>query len=122
MNARSDIRDVLTMYFDVLYYCDVEIFDQVFHQHAIYATADEGAPVFLGMPEYRQVISDRESPAYRQESRKDFIDSIEFAGNNTARAVVRCSIARKDFVDFLTLIRTDSQWQVIAKVFQVIKN
>ncbi|MGO4841845.1 nuclear transport factor 2 family protein [Rhizobiaceae sp. 2RAB30] len=27
----------------------------------------------------------------------------------------------RDFVDFLTLVRTDGRWQIIAKVFQIIE-
>jgi hypothetical protein len=44
---------------------------------------------------------------------------MEFAGENTARARVRCSIGNKDFVDFLSLIREDTQWKIVAKVFQI---
>lgn len=41
MSAFSDIQEVLSQYFDTLYFCDLEKFDAVFHPQAIYATADE---------------------------------------------------------------------------------
>ncbi|MDO9174872.1 MAG: nuclear transport factor 2 family protein, partial [Actinomycetota bacterium] len=45
------------------------------------------------------------------------VESIEFAGPNTAMARVRCSIGPKHFTDLLTLLRIDGRWWVIAKVF-----
>ena len=51
--------------------------------------------------------------------RNDFdrIVSIEFAGPATAFARVECAIAPKAFVDFLTLVRVEGRWQILAKVF-----
>ena len=40
-----------------------------------------------------------------------------FAGPVTAFVRARCSIAPRDFTDFLTLIHIDGRWRIIAKVF-----
>ena len=121
MNTFSEITSVLNLYFDTLYYCDLDKFDVVFHEKAIYVTADESPTLCRDMSEYRQVIATRHPPASRNEARLDYIDGIELAGENTARARVRCTIGSNDFVDFLTLIREQNQWRIIAKVFQIIK-
>jgi hypothetical protein len=63
----------------------------------------------------------RQSPASRGEPRRDHVDAIELACDNTALARMRCSIGSRDFVDFLTLVRTDGTWRIIAKVFQIIE-
>ncbi len=120
--AHPDIITALQTYFDALYFCDMEKLARVFHPKAIYATADEVPLLYRTMEEYFPVVAARESPASRNEERRDHIDSIEFAGENTAFARVRCSIGTRDFVDFLTFVRTDGQWRIIAKVFQVIAN
>ncbi len=73
------------------------------------------------MEEYLPIVAARRSPASRQEPRRDHIDEIQLAGDNTALARVRCSIGDRDFVDFLSLVRTDGQWRIIAKVFQIIE-
>lgn len=73
------------------------------------------------MPAYREVIAQRRSPASRNEQRRDVVDSIEFAGDNTAFARVRCSIGERDFVDMLSLVRTEGRWHIIAKIFQIIE-
>jgi len=121
MNPSLDqICNVIQEYFDALYYCDVDKLHSVFHAKAIYATADEVPFLYRTMEEYAAVVAARQSPASRKEVRRDHIDSIDLAGENTAVARLRCSIGERDFVDFLTLVRTDGRWRIIAKVFQII--
>ena len=117
--ASADVAVVLQNYFDALHHADAEQMDEVFHASGIYVTADETPPLIRDKQTYLDVLRHRESPHSRGEKRKDHIDSVEFAGHNTARARVRCSIGSKDFVDYLTLIRDGGRWQVIAKVFQM---
>lgn len=118
--AFRDITILLADYFDALYFCDTDRLQKVFHPRAIYATADETPLLYRRMEEYVPVVADRQSPASRGEPRRDYIDAIDLAGENTAFARVRCSIGPRDYVDFLTLVHTDSGWQIIAKVFQII--
>ena len=115
------VTAVLEAYFDGLYYCDAAKLEQVFHPKAIYATADETPLLYRTMPEYMQVIAARKSPASRGDERRDVIDAIDFAGDNTAFARVRCTIGARDFVDFLTLVQVDGQWRIMAKIFQIIE-
>ena len=122
MNApEAEVRALLARYFDGLYTGDVELLEQVFHPAALYATADERPLLHRSMPEYFRVVASRQSPASRNEVRRDRIERIQFAGDNTALARVRCSIGRRDFVDFLSLVRVDGHWRVMAKVFQIIE-
>ena len=121
MSSFSEVHELLNQYFDTLYYCDIQKFDVVFHPQAIYATADEAPLLYRSMPAYREVIAQRRSPASRNEQRRDVVDSIEFAGDNTAFARVRCSIGERDFVDILSLVRTEGRWHIIAKIFQIIE-
>lgn len=119
MTAFAAVTDVLETYFDGLYHADTDRLAIAFHPKAIYATADETPLLYRTMDDYFPVVAKRVSPASRDEPRRDVIDSIEFAGKNTAFARVRCSIGNKDFVDFLTLVRTDGAWRIIAKIFQI---
>jgi hypothetical protein len=114
------VEQVLRTYFDALYFCDTGKLTAVFHPRAIYATADETPLLYRTMDEYVPVVAARRSPASAGEIRRDHIDAIEFAGENTAWARVRCSIGARDFVDFLTLVREAGQWRIIAKVFQIV--
>lgn len=120
--AFTEIEVVVRTYFDALYFCDVAKLQRAFHPKAIYATADETPLLHRTMDEYVAVVAARRSPASRAETRKDHIDMIEMAGENTALARVRCSIGSRDFVDLLTFVRTEGRWQIMAKVFQIIEN
>ena len=118
----SDFRGVsetLKLYFDALYYCDTGKLEIAFHPKAIYATADESPLLYRTMEEYSSVVTARESGASRGEARRDVIEGIEFAGENTAFARVRCSIGPRNFRDFLTLVRQEKRWQIMSKVFQI---
>ncbi len=119
MTAFAAVTGVLETYFDGLYHADIERLGNAFHPSAIYATADETPLLYRTMDEYFPVVAKRVSPASRKETRRDVIESIEFAGENTAFARVRCSIGTKDFVDFLTLVRSDGAWRIMAKIFQI---
>ncbi len=107
----------LSTYFDGLYHSDSTRLAAVFHPEARYVCATEGGPLNLGMAAYLPIVDKRPSPASRQETRRDRIQSLEFAGPVTAFARVECAIGPKHFTDFLTLIFVEDRWQIIAKVF-----
>ena len=113
----TEIEELMTDYFNMLYYCDLDLFDRIFHPNAIYATADETPTLLRNMQEYRPILAKREPPSARNENRRDLIDQIQFAGDKTAFAKVRCTIAQRDFIDYLTLIKVDGSWQIISKIF-----
>ena len=115
----AEVEPLIRRYFDALYHADAELMNSVMHPAAVYATADEKAPLIRNMQEYLDVLRAREGPAARGEARSDEIVSVEFAGRNTAMARVRCSIGERHFTDFLSLIRAAEGWQIIAKVFAI---
>ena len=119
MSDFNGVSETLKIYFDALYYCDTGKLASAFHPKAIYATADESPLLYRTMKEYFPIVANRESGASRGEVRRDIIDGIEFAGENTAFARVRCSIGARNFIDFLTLVRIGKRWQIMSKVFQI---
>ncbi|MEH6741590.1 MAG: nuclear transport factor 2 family protein [Sulfitobacter sp.] len=119
MTEFAAVIGVLGTYFDGLYHADTDRLTIVFHPKAIYATADEVPMLHRTMDEYFPVVAKRVSAASRNEPRRDVVESIEFAGDNTAFARVRCSIGTKDFIDFLTLVRTDGTWRIMTKIFHM---
>ena len=115
----EELQSAITDYFDALYHCDTDLLEKVFHAKAVYATADETPLLHRTMAEYVPLVAARQSPASRGEPRRDAIDEIQFAGDNTAFARVRCSIGANDFTDFLTFVREDGDWKIMAKIFQI---
>jgi len=114
---RSAIEAQMQLYFDGLYHSDTEKLGQVFHADARYVCATGSKLVNLGLSEYFPIVDARQSPGSRGEKRQDRIVSITPAGPNTAFVHAHCAIGSKFFTDFLTLIREDGRWQIIAKVF-----
>lgn len=112
-----EVMNVLSNYFDGLYYSDTDRLSKVFHPMAHYVCVTDGTFQRLTMDEYFPIVDRRPSPASRNEPRHDRIVSIEFAGPVTALARVECSIGPKFFTDLLTLIFIDGRWQIISKVF-----
>lgn len=117
MSRLAEVEALLRRYFDALYTCDAESLGEVMHPQAVYATADEQPPLIRSMADYLAVVAARQSPEDLGEPRQDVIESISFAGDNTALAQVRCAIGQRQFTDFLSLIRIDHEWRIIAKIF-----
>lgn len=117
MRRLADVEELIRRYFDALYDSDSASLGSVMHERAIYATADEQPVLIRDMGEYLPIVAARESPRSRGEPRRDVIETIDFVGANTAFARVRCSIGNRDFVDLLSIIRTEGRWSIIAKVF-----
>lgn len=117
MNNQPEIIETINEYFDGLYHSDTTRLERVFHPEAIYACATDGNFRCLTMDSYLPMVEQRPSPASRDEVRRDQIVSIDFAGVDTALARVNCAIGEKYFTDFLSLVRVDGRWRIIAKVF-----
>jgi Putative lumazine-binding len=111
------VSAVVSDYFDGLHHSDTKRLSRVFHPDARYVCATETPLLQLGMGDYFPVVDKRPSPASRGEKRNDRIISISFAGPVTAFVHAECSIGAKFFTDFLTFIRVEGRWQIIAKVF-----
>lgn len=113
----AEITAVMAGYFDGLYFSDTDRLGRAFHPDAQYVCASDGTLTRLSMAEYFPIVQARPSPASRSEPRADRIISIEFAGPVTAFVRAECAIGPKRFTDFLTFIRLDDEWRIIAKVF-----
>lgn len=111
------IHTLLQRYFDALYYCDTEKLSKALHKQAIYACIENNTLLTRNMTEYFELVRQRTSPHQRGEVRRDHILSIDFAGPETALAKVNCSIGERFFTDYLSLLKYDGRWWIMAKVF-----
>lgn len=111
------ITAAMTDYFDGLYFGDTARLRRVFHPKAQYVCASDGSLTQLSIDAYFPIVDARPSPASRSEPRADRILSIEFAGPVTAFVRAECAIGPKRFTDFLSFIRLEDEWRIIAKVF-----
>lgn len=120
MNEAAERRAIalaLEDYFDGLYYGDTTRLGRALHPQAHYYTATPGSLLHLDMAQYLPIVDGRPSPASTGEARADRIVSIDFAGPVTALVKAECSVPPKFFVDFLTMVKLDGEWRIVAKVF-----
>ena len=116
--AYTKILDVLRAYYDGLYRCDTLLLARVFHPEARYCTVSGGEFLHLDMQTYLPIVAERTSPETRGEPYGYQVDSIDFAGPDTALARIRSTMWDRHFTDFLALIRLDGEWKIISKVFE----
>jgi hypothetical protein len=121
MSAFDEVVQALGLYFDGLHHSDTARLKQVFHSHAHYYCATDGTLLHLDMERYFPVVEARPSPASQGHARADKILSIEFAGPVTAFVKLECAIPPKHFTDFLTLVKLEGRWQIVAKVFHYVR-
>ncbi|MES2936872.1 MAG: nuclear transport factor 2 family protein [Pseudomonadota bacterium] len=116
-DEHAAIAAVLQDYFDGLHHSDTERLRRVFHPEAHYFCATDGSLLHLDMGQYFPLVDRRPAPASAGAPRTDRILSIAFAGPVTALATVQCAIPPKYFTDYLSLVKLDGRWQIVAKVF-----
>lgn len=116
-NAISEIQQQLEQYFDGLYFCDVQLLNNVFHSDAIYINVTEQLVLRLSMAEYFPIVASRISPASKLQTRQDKISSINLVHERLALVHVECVIHPKYFYDALTFVFEDGKWKIISKVF-----
>mgnify|MGYP003385815978 CR=1 FL=1 len=118
MSAFEEVVQVLNQYLEGLHTSETTILRRVFHPEAHYYSATNGTLLHLDMDQYFPIVDKRPSPASQGHARIERILGIEFAGPVTAFAKLELSIPPKFFIDFLTLVKLDGRWQIVAKVFE----
>ncbi len=113
----GDIANTLGDYFDGIYQSSEEKLRRAFHADAHVYSVTDGALVDLDLDAFVARVTGRQSAESRNAPRTDRIVSIDFSGPNSALAKVELSIPGIDFVDFLSLMRIDGRWRIIAKTY-----
>lgn len=113
------VLELLELYFDAFHRSDAAQLGSLFHPSALYGFVEGEQLRRLDMPTYLPLVASRPSPAAAGRTRDDRVLALDFAGPTTALARVECNIFGKHFVDFLSLLRIEGRWQIVAKVFHV---
>lgn len=116
----AEIQLALQTYFDAMYECDMENFNQVFHPSCSLFTADGAELVVRPFEQYRLEMSTRTSPKSLDQSRDmERIIKIDLLSDEMALAQVRVQIHNKLFVDNLNLVKVGQRWMVVAKIYHL---
>jgi hypothetical protein len=117
MPDANDILATVQGYFDALYDGDVAKFRAVFHPQAQLFSAEAGARDALDFDAYMKRVENRPSPKSRQDPRFDRILSFTISSLTTAHVRIKDALLPNRFVDDLLLVKFDSGWRIVCKVW-----
>ena len=114
---QSEIEELMTRYFDGLYYSDSNTLRTVFHPKLSYVNATTNNHEFMNLEAYMARIDKRTSPASRGDPREEFIENIILKGTQMGLVEARMTMLGRNYEDLLTLIHDGNTWKVLTKVF-----
>jgi hypothetical protein len=113
----GEIAEALGAYFDGFYEGDVDKLKRIFHPSAHLYSATEGPLQDDPMEAVYARVRGRTPPSAQRQKRVDRILTIDRSGPEAALAKVQLAIGARLFTDYLTLLRIDGRWQIIAKAY-----
>jgi hypothetical protein len=112
------IETTVWTYLDGLYEGDADKLAQAFHPTSALTQSADGKLTITPRDEWLALVRNRPSPKAKGLARHDRILSIDRVGPAMASVKVQCAIPPRFFVDLLSLLKIDGQWQIAQKVFQ----
>ena len=113
----NDVKATLVDYFDGIYESSEDKLRNAFHPDAHIYSATDGTLADFPLDAFVDRVTSRKSCSSQGAPRTDKIVSIDFSGPNSALAKVELSIPGTDFVDFLSLMKIDGRWRIVAKTY-----
>ena len=112
-----DLDEAIQLYFDVLYECDLEKFDRVFHPSCnLYSPGDPDVAV-VSLTTYRQIVADRTPPSKSGHEREEQVDAVLSASDDVAVVFLSSRVAERRFKDLLSFVRAQDGWKIVAKTY-----
>ena len=116
----AEVQAAAEAYCAALHACDTGVLEGLFAPAAHLYAAEDGRLVDLSRDEWLSRVAARERPG--PGSFADFhIEMVDVSGPETAVARVRLAVGERRFTDYLSYLRLDGSWRVIAKVYRAAK-
>lgn len=122
MGIEQSILELAHDYFELLNDGNVETAKRLFHKECGLFHVNDGALAHMSLPKYLEMLLTRQSPKSRGEPVFGKVVSVEQTDENTAVLRVLSAVQPRYFEDFLSLLREDGQWKIVAKVYRVVPN
>lgn len=113
------LLEAISTYFDVIYYCDTEKLDEVFHPRSSLFDADSGTVFVDPIASFRADVASRPSPASIGQARNDEIILIDWLSDRSAVVKLRLQSHENVFVDHLAFVRDGQSWKIVSKVWHL---
>jgi hypothetical protein len=122
MNLETSSIDVgiitlLDNYFELMHTQNMDLFDKVFHETSSLFGVPDGAFNIRSKEVYRDAMLNRQSPAEKGEVRRDEILFVDQLNDNLAVARVQLEMMGGVMQDYLSLLKIDGNWIIVAKTW-----
>ena len=114
--SSSEIKSVISHYFQGIYNGDSEKLENAFHPQALLFGDIRGEPYFKTVADYIDGVISRKSPSDLGESFKMEILAIEITGN-MATVKAHLPMLGFNYYDFLSLSLLAGEWKIVNKLF-----
>ena len=110
------IEQVITNYFEGIYYGNLEKLESSFDDNAIIYGDINGVPYKKSKEDYISGVKNRQSPSVLKEDFKMKIVGIDVIGN-VAMVKVHLPMLGYNYYDYLSLTKIDKEWKIVNKIF-----
>jgi len=117
MQSNDNLNSAIALYFEALYTCNLDLVDKVFHPSASLFDTEHGTVTIDPIVNYRQTLAERIPPKQTNQSRQDEVLLIDRLSDTVAMVKVRIKIHQNIFVDHLSYVKSESGWQIVAKIW-----
>lgn len=112
----SEIKAVISDYFNGIYKSDVMLLENAFHSKALLFGNINDAPYFKSALEYIGDVKIRKSPKELDEDLKMNIIGLDIMGE-IAMVKVHVPILGYNYYDYLSLAKINKDWKIVNKIF-----
>ncbi len=117
-HADDDIKKLLSDYFDLMHFQDMELFDRVFHKDCTLYSTQGGTMNIRPYAVYKEVVANRQSPAEMGNARRDSILDFDQVSPTLAWVKVQLEMFGGVMQDYLNIVYIDGQWWILAKMWE----
>ena len=116
--ADPAIKQLITNYFEVLHFQDMQLFDKVFHKDCVLYSAQGGELSIRPYAVYREAVANRKSPAELGNARRDEVLMFDQISPTLALVKPQLEMFGGVMQDYLNIVFLDGQWWVMAKMWE----
>jgi hypothetical protein len=116
--ADSAIKKLISDYFEVLHFQDMDLFDKVFHKDCVLYSAQGGSLNIRPYALYREAVANRQSPHDAGNARREQVLMFDQISPTLALVKPQLEMFGGVMQDYLNLVFLDGQWWVMAKMWE----
>jgi hypothetical protein len=116
--ADPAIKKLMSDYFDVMHFQDMDLFDKVFHKECVLYGAAGGVLNIRPYAIYREAVANRQSPHDAGNARNDKVLMFDQISPNLAVVKPQLEMFGGVMQDYLNIVFLDGQWWIISKTWE----